>query len=78
VARKFGWIENPPTKDKGSRKFLVRAEYHGLLRRVAPRSNQGVTTGGKRGTILRMPKHYEGAENPNNFTSTSVQYIYFR
>jgi len=51
-AQKFGQIENfAPPKAKGSRKSLLRAEYHGLLRSVAARRNQGRTDGGKRGTI---------------------------
>jgi len=63
VAQKFGRIENfVPPKAKGSRKSLVRAEYHVLLRRVAARNNQGRNAGGKRGTIPRAPIHYGGAE----------------
>jgi len=34
-----------PPKAKGSRMPLVRAEYHGLLRRVAERGNQGRKVG---------------------------------
>jgi len=45
---------------------LVRAEYHGLLRRVAARSDQGRNDGGARATIPRAPK------SPNNVASTSV------
>jgi len=68
------WKFSLPTA-QGSRMPLVRAVYHNLLRRVAERSNQGVTTGvtipGRRIT-MRAPK------SPNNVTSTSVQYICFR
>jgi len=59
LAQKIGRIENfAPPKAQGSRMPLVRAVYHDLLRRVAARSNQG----GARGTIVRAPNHYEGAE----------------
>ena len=41
VAQKFRRIENfAPPKAQGSCMPLVRAVYHDLLRRVAPRSNQ--------------------------------------
>jgi len=43
----FG-IENfAPPKAQGPRMPLVRAVYHGLLRGVAARSNQGRNDGGK-------------------------------
>jgi len=41
---------HPPSKAKGSRMPLVRAEYYGLLRRVAARSNQGRNDWGARVT----------------------------
>jgi len=52
----------PAPKAKGSRMPLVRAEYHGLLSRVAARSNQERNDGGETGIIPRAPNHYEGAE----------------
>ena len=63
MVQKCGRIESfVPLKAKGSRTPLVKAEYHGLLRSVALRSNQGRNDGGARGTIPRALNHYEGAE----------------
>jgi len=39
--------QNYPPNVKGSRKSLMRAEYHGLLRSVVARSNQGRNDGGQ-------------------------------
>jgi len=44
---------------KGSRLLLFRAEYYGLLRRIAARSNQGRNDGGRAGTVSRALNHYE-------------------
>jgi len=38
-----------PPQAKGSCKSLVKAEYHGLLRRITARSNQGRNDGGQKG-----------------------------
>jgi len=57
---------------------LVRAEYRGLVRRVAAHSNQGRNEWGSRGTIPRASNLYGEPNSPNNVTSTSLQYICFR
>ena len=65
---------------------LVRAEYNGLLRRIAARSKQGRNIGGETGsqqrgarsTIPRRRITMRAPKSPYNVTSSSVQYIFFR
>jgi len=55
--RNSGELKIFPPKAKDSRMTLVKAEYHGLLRLVAARSNQRRNDWGARGTISWAPNH---------------------
>ena len=52
--RNSGEFKIFPPKVKGSPMHLVSVEYHGLLKRLAGRSNQGRNDGGQEGKIPRV------------------------
>jgi len=57
---------------------LVRAVHHGLLRRVAARSNQGRNDGEQGAQFPGLRITMRAPKSPNNVTRTSMQYICFR
>jgi len=72
-----GELKNSPPNAKDSRKSLVRAKYHGLLRRVAARSSHGRNDGVQEGHNSPGAESLWGRwitagspKSPNNVTST--------
>ena len=66
-----------PTKAKGSRMPLVKAEYYGLLRRVAARSNQGRNEGARGAQLPGRRITAGGVEKSHQCQNYFLQYNIF-